>query len=497
MIKQIITFRDLIFYWDLRDCVVENENYYVYANDRYVLTTGKTHFTLRNMEKPTGSVEIYTDSEKQNLFYSTAYTLPDPPKMIDISKAPYNAVGDGKVMNTKAIQKAIEDCKDGECVYIPKGTFLTGALDLHSDMSLYIEEGGTLLGSEKTEDYLPKIWTRFEGIEMECYRSLLNLGNIQNRDQIACSNVMIFGGGTICGGGRPLAENVLLVERENLKDYMKSLGDAILTYENFDTIPGRLRPKLVNISCSQNVVLDNIDFKNGSCWNLHMIYSNNIITCNSSIYSRNVWNGDGWDPDSSTNCTIFNCVFNTEDDCIAIKSGRNPEGNIISKPSRDIRIFDCRSENGRGIAVGSEMSGGVSDVYIWDCDISKSNLGLELKGAPKRGGYVKNIHVSRCILSRVMLCTVGYNNDGEAAPTEAIFADCLFENLILRGECMCYEKVALKPCYAIELLGMGEHNKAKNFVFKNIVIENATTSEPFPCLFHHMEGLCISNLTVK
>lgn len=257
---------------------------------------------------------------------------------------------------------------------------MTGALRLHSDMELYIEREGILKGTARVEDYLPKIKSRFEGLEMECYSSLLNLGELDHDGGYGCRNVVIRGMGTIAGGGKTLAENVIAYEKERLKDYIASVGTRLKEYEKEDTIPGRARPRLINISNSQEVVISGISIENGPGWNVHMIYSDRITTHGCVFRSEGVWNGDGWDPDSSTNCTIFDCAFYTGDDAIAVKSGKNPEGNVIGRPSAHIRIFDCRSAFGHGITIGSEMSGGIDDVSIWDCDMSQSMWGIEIKG---------------------------------------------------------------------------------------------------------------------
>lgn len=105
---------------------------------------------------------------------------------------------------------------------------------------------------------------------------------------------------------------------------------------------------------------------------------------------------DGWDPDSSTNCTLFASEFHTGDDAVAIKSGKNPEGNEIGRPCAHIKVFDCRIGYGHGICIGSEMSGGVEDVQIWDCDFANSLYGIEIKATPKRGGYVRGVTVRDC-----------------------------------------------------------------------------------------------------
>lgn len=169
----------------------------------------------------------------------------------------------------------------------------------------------------------------------------LELGHLNHDGDFNCSHVVIRGKGIIASGGRSLAEKVIESERERLKDYLDSLGKQVGECEKPETIPGRVRPRLINISNCQNIVLSGVTFKNGASWNVHMIYSDRIVTNGCKFYSEKIWNGDGWDPDSSSNCTIFNCTFYTGDDSIAIKSGKNPEGNLIGRPSRHIRIFDC------------------------------------------------------------------------------------------------------------------------------------------------------------
>ncbi len=124
---------------------------------------------------------------------------------------------------------------------------MTGSLNLHSDMELYLDKGAVLKGTAEPDDYLPRRWSRFEGTEMECLSGLLNLGKVDHTAGPTSRNVVIRGGGTIEGGGRLLAERVIEAERERLKDYLAELGSRIEEYENADTIPGRVRPRLLHI----------------------------------------------------------------------------------------------------------------------------------------------------------------------------------------------------------------------------------------------------------
>ena len=112
-----------------------------------------------------------------------------------------------------------------------------------------------LQGTDRVEDYLPRIWSRFEGTELECYSSLLNLGELDHDGGYRCQNVVIRGKGTIASGGRILAERVIASERERLKDYLASLGEKIKECEKPETIPGRVRPRLINMSNCRNCLL--------------------------------------------------------------------------------------------------------------------------------------------------------------------------------------------------------------------------------------------------
>lgn len=342
---------------------------------------------------------------------------------------------------------------------------------MHSDMELYLEEGAVLRGTEVPDDYLPRIWSRFEGREMETLSGLLNLGELDHKAGATSENVVIRGKGTIEGGGRVLMERVIEEERVRLKEYLEELGDKILECENLDTIPGRIRPRLIHICNARNVVISGITVKNGACWNVHMIYSEDVLTYGCQFYSRDVWNGDGWDPDSSRNCTIFGCTFDTGDDAIAIKSGKNPEGNEINRPCERIRVFDCVVAFGHGFAIGSEMSGGIRDVKIWNCDLRNSANGIEIKATRKRGGYVKEVYAAHCVLPRILFHSVGYNDDGIAGPHPPVLEQCCFEEMDITRLCLNEKENRMDLCEALDLCGFEEKEyHLKNLTFRNIRI---------------------------
>ena len=419
----------LTLWWEQPEASPADAEYVVRLNGQEVQKTTRTHCTVEGLAPATAcQAQVLCNGEA--IGQAEAVTGA-PRKRLDVTA--YGAVGDGRTLNTAALQAALDACGRDEEVYIPRGTFLTGGLRLHSDMSLYLEEGATLQGTDNPEDYLPKLWSRFEGIEQEGYQSLLNLGELRHAEGPNCRNVLIHGKGAVSGGGQTLALNVIKRERARLEAYIASLGEKAKECENENTIPGRARGRLINLSNCENVRITGLTLQNGASWNVHMIYSRNIVTDHCVFRSEGVWNGDGWDPDSSEDCALFACEFHTGDDSVAIKSGKNPEGNRIARATKRIRVFDCRSEYGLGVAIGSEMSGGVEDVKIWHCDLAHSLYGVQIKGTKKRGGYVRNVSVRDCVLSRFLTCAVLYNDDGEGSPVPPVFSDFVCERVHFTG----------------------------------------------------------------
>lgn len=372
--------------------------------------------TFSNEKKSLGKCCCMTDIEKE---------------IIDVTKAPFYAVGDGITMNTGAIQKALDSCGTNQKVLIPKGIYLCGGLKVRSNTEIVLEEGAVLQGCDDPEAYLPKIWSRFEGIERYSYQSLLNIGDLQSTGEITAANIKIHGQGSIVGGGFNLLCNTCGIGGETEAEKRENL---ILYQQDLDKKTAhRERGRLISVCNAENVVIDGLKLGNSPSWNVHLIYSKNIVTCGCHIFSKGIWNGDGWDPDSSEDCTLFDCVFDTGDDCIAIKSGKNPEGNLINKPCRNVDVFSCRVISGKshGVAIGSEISGGIENVQFWDCDFSGSFFGLHIKTTEKRGGYIKNVKFSDGKISRLIMRQVGYNDDGEGANCLTEISDIELNNVEL------------------------------------------------------------------
>ena len=450
MINRIVFSDEITLWWD-KEWDLPDGIYYKITLNGDTVVTKKTHVSFKDLTPATAYTVTVARCEPAAVLMQDTIKTPAAKRRIDVTAAPYFAVGDGKTMNTEAIQRAINDCGAEDCVYFPKGEFLTAALDLHSDMELYVDEGATLQGSSVPADYLPKRKSRFEGIEMECYASLLNMGEHDPAAGPNCRNVVIRGKGAIIGGGLALAEGIMEEERTRLASYLAENAEYVKTCENENTIPGRARGRLIHISNSENVIIAGLFLGFAASWNVHFIYSKDIVTYGCRIHSRGVWNGDGWDPDSAENSVIFDTEFLTHDNSIAIKSGKNPGGNIIGRPTKDVRIFDCHGSN--CMAIGSEMSGGVEGVYIWDCDVTETTAGLGIKVTPKRGGYVRNVRVRDCRLVNVRARSVTFNDDGEPSGEISVVEDVLFENVTFTGTAinMAGER---RPTEALFLVGL-------------------------------------------
>ena len=435
-----ITASSVTILWDkqyAKDSVV----YQIWLNDIAIGTTTKTNYTVTNLAaaKPyTISVTLIKDDNSTKVLNTLRFSTTATSKVLNIID--FGAKSDSTALNTKAIQAAIDACTEGGTVLIPKGVFVSGALYLKSNMTLFIEKGAVLKGSTVVEDYLPMLLNRFEGWELKTYASLINAGTLNRDGSYNVKNIRITGGGTISGGG-------------------KRLGDAMIKANGM-----RSRGRLICLMNCQDVSMTDLTITEPPCWTIHYIYSDNITCNNLNIITFNIRNGDGIDPDSSTDSYIFNCTFDNGDDCIAIKSGKNPEGFLVAKPTINVRISDCNFIRGHGISIGSEMSGGVSDVLVQDCKAGALLNGMQIKGTKERGGYIKNVTVTDCQLLQItVFSALNYNNDGEAAPEPPTFENFVFKNIDL-------SKALIKqPVININGFKDAAH-KLKNVTFTNIVL---------------------------
>lgn len=395
--------------WDKPANYADIVRYHIFLNGKEAGLAAKCNFKVEGL-RPEGAYAISIKAEDKSGALSRAsdeitFTTHKEGRVLNVTD--FGALGDNATLNTKAIQSAIDACPEQGTVLIPRGTFLSGALFLKSNMTLTIAKGGTLKGSDRLQGYLPMIHNRFEGWELDTYASLLNAGTMNHNGGFSVQNLRICGRGTIKGAGG-------------------ELGAAMHAKSGI-----RSRGRLVLIMNARNVDIQGLTIEDSPCWTIHYLYCQGVSLHDLNIKST-APNGDGIDPDSSLDSYIFNCTFSTGDDCIAIKSGKNPQGYDIGKPTRHVRITDCNFVKGHGISIGSEMSGGVSDVLVRDCQAGPLLHGLQIKATKERGGYVRNVKVLDCQLQKITVYSeLPYNNDGEAAPVIPVFEKYIFKNLDL------------------------------------------------------------------
>ena len=443
----------ITIYFDYNDS--SRKNLKLYINNVLYKTFSSSNVSIYNLDHSTNyDIKIIDNG---NIIFSEMIKTKTKKTIIDVTKEPYLANADGSVLSTESIQKAIND-GENSLIYFKKGTYLTGALNIPSNREIYLEEGATILGSKDPHDYLPLVDSRFEGIELKCLKSLINIGQIDHDSDTNTSNIIIRGNGAIIGGGITLHDNSL--------KYEESISSSELN--------GRTRGRLISIFNSKDIIIDGLYLSKSPSWNVQYVYSDNIIISNSHFESFGIHNGDGIDPDSSINSYIFNCYFDVGDDCVAIKSGKNPEGNFINRPSENISIFDCQVEKGHGMSIGSEVSGGINNIKIWNCDFERTLYGLHIKSTKKRGGYIKNIDVRDSIIARVIIDEVKYNDDGESSNNITEIENISISDSVISGIIYLDEHRNEKTqAFYIDCPGL----KLKNINLNNISIKDSTLTD--------------------
>ena len=312
--------------------------------------------------------------------------------------------------NQKAIQKAIDACskKGGGKVIIPAGEkFLTGAITLKDGVNFVVEEGATLEFVFQPELY-PIVETSWEGLE--CFNLSPCIYAFKAKD------IAITGKGTIDGGGSNdtwwpwngnprfgWKEGMISQRIESRPRLLKNGEDGIPMYnEKGERTPERvfgpqdgLRPQLVSFNKCEGILLEDVTLLRSPFWVIHPLHSTDITVRRVKMINDGP-NGDGCDPECCDRVLIEDCYFNTGDDCIAIKSGRNRDGRERNMPSKNIIIRNCEMKNGHGgVVIGSEISGGCQNVFAHDCVMDSPELErvLRIKTNSCRGGIIENINM--------------------------------------------------------------------------------------------------------
>ena len=316
----------------------------------------------------------------------------------------YGAAADSTNDCAEAIRKAITACNTagGGRVVVPAGVFLTGAVHLKSNVNLHLAEGATLKFIPEYDKYLPVVFTRWEGVECMNYSPPIYAFEQEN--------IAITGKGVLDGSAT--FENWWSWNDKSQKPVKQAPGRKKLFEMGEQGVPVAervlgdghfLRPNFIQPYRCRNVLIEGVTIQNSPMWEINPVLCSNVIVRGLTIISHGP-NNDGCDPESSRDVLIENCVFDTGDDCIAIKSGRNNDGRRVNVPSENIIVRDCEMKDGHGgVVMGSEISGHCRNVFIEKCKMDSPNLdrALRFKNNAVRGGIIENVFMRNCDVGRV------------------------------------------------------------------------------------------------
>jgi len=413
------------------------------------------------------------DSIKPPVFPPVNYCIKD-----------FGARGDGLFDCTEAINAAINACHNdsGGTVNVPEGRYLTGAIHLKSNVNLHLDKGAVLVFTGDRSKYLPLVHTRFEGMECMNYSPFIYAYKQKN--------IAVTGEGKLDGQGHlwwswkgPWSgqldvkwEEGMPSQLEANRKLQKMVEDNVPYQQRIFGEGYNLRPNFIQPHMCQQVLIEGITIVNSPMWVIHPVLCSNVIVQDITIESLGP-NNDGCDPECSRNVLIRNCYFNTGDDCIAIKSGRNNDGRRINVPSENIIIQHCIMKEGHGgVVIGSEISGNVRNVFAEDCIMDSPNLdrALRIKSNAKRGGVVENIFLRNIEVKQVgeaaILVDLFYSR--ETGPNIPVVRNISVDNMICQKSqyAILIRAYKEKPVTGLSITNSTFHN-----VEKGVRIENADT----------------------
>ncbi len=351
----------------------------------------------------------------------------------------YGAKGDGTTDCTGAIRQAVTACAaaGGGRVVVPPGRFLTGAVHLASGVNLHVSSGATLAFHTDPVRYLPAVLTRFEGMELMGYSPLIYAYGVQN--------VAVTGAGTLDGQasddnwwawkggkGRPLPNQQ--AARDAL---MVAMEAGVPVAKRVFAEGSYLRPQFIQFYRSRNVLIEGVTILNSPMWEVHPVECVNVTVRGLTIRTHGP-NNDGCDPESCRDVLIERCLFDTGDDCIAIKSGRNADGRRLAIPTENVIVRDCTMKDGHGgVTIGSEISGGVRNVFVERCTMDSPQLdrALRFKNNAMRGGTLEHIYMRDCTIGEVaegVLSIDLFYEEGEKGPFTPVVRDVELRNVTSR-----------------------------------------------------------------
>ncbi|KEO72643.1 glycoside hydrolase family 28 protein [Anditalea andensis] len=437
----------------------------------------------------------------------------------------HGAIADGLTKNTDAFVQAIEAVASngGGKVLVPRGIWLTGPIEFKSNVNLHLEAGALLLFSKDFDDY-HLIETSFEGLN-----TVRNVSPIYAR---GVENIAITGSGTIDGNGdawRPVKKSKMteaqwkklvksggvLNEKGDMWFPSESSKAGSVASSNFNVpdlidqtelskVKDFLRPVMVSIVDSRQILLDGVTFQNSPAWNIHPLMSEDIIIRNLNV--RNPWysqNGDGLDLESCKNVLIYNNTFDVGDDAICFKSGKDQDGRDRDIPTENVVVKNNIVYHAHGgFVIGSEMSSGVRNVHVSKCTFMGTDVGLRFKSTRGRGGVVENIYISDIDMINIPTDVINFNmfyggNSPVLEADQSAEREAMDETLVpVNEETPSFRNIFMKNItatgsgVAANFQGLPEMN------LLNVTLENSTFEAEQGILAMDTDGLVLKNVKV-
>ncbi len=414
----------------------------------------------------------------------------------------FGAKGDGQTDCTAAIAQAIAAANraGGGRVVVTGGVFLTGAVHLKSNVNLHVAEGATLKFSSDFSKFLPNVLSRFEGTECMNYSALIYAFEQEN--------IAVTGKGTLDGSASNdtwwglVRRNAVrgAVSGSGLSDQVKliEMGEkGVPVAERVFGANHNLRPNFIVPYRCKNILIEDVKIINSPMWEIVPELSTNVTVRGVEIHSHGP-NNDGCDPESSRDVLIENCLFDTGDDCIAIKSGKDADGRRVNVPSENIIIRNCVMMDGHGgVVLGSENSGSIRNVFAENNQMDSPNLqrALRLKTNAGRGGVLENVFMRNCTVGQVsdsiLTIDLVYSRvtEGKFVPT---VRNVLLQNVtskksprvlsVVGIEKSIIENIRIEDCTFRGVEGADILAHSGDVTYKNVIIEPArkasATAEP-------------------
>lgn len=411
----------------------------------------------------------------------TPFDMPTGASIPDrrVSITDFGAVPGGQVKNTRAIADAIDHLSalGGGRVDFPSGQWLTGPIHLKSNIELHTEPDTEVIFSIDREDYLPAVFTLFEGVRCYTYSAQLYARN--------CHDIAVTGPGT--WNGRGYVWWYWGVNRKGIEDMYRA-GEEQRPVEQrvYDTEEMGVRPGLLHFVDCENVTIEGGTFQFSPFWTVHPTWCRNIIVRNISI--RNPWdnapNTDACNLEGCCRGLVDGVDADTGDDAVCLKSGRDRDGRTVGRPCENIVVRHITAQRSHGgITIGSETSGGIRNVLVEDCHFMDTLIGVWIKTSHERGNVIENIEYRRIQIDRVrdeaVCITMGYYVDGNKQgplPNLPTVRNVLVEDL------------------TCDHAGIGvKIDGVKEKPIQNVRLRNVSIHSDLPLKVRYMEGLHMEN----